>query len=419
MIIFSISVISTAQAKVYVATEESVTCAQMGVTDCEFVSHPLLATGYNYEPGKSKPGKLVLGDTLIINGDFKLGYDPIFPGCSKFYPDQCYMKALPSGVKVLGKGWDSGCQDPPQLWATEKANTVLNLKGSDNVEIQCLEITDHSDCQEHGPKPCNRTTYPFGNWGTNGLIASDSENVFMKNVTIHGMAYRGAHLGRIKDWYLENVQILNNSFVGWDGDIGAFNSSNSGTITFKNSKIKGSGCGETYPGLKPFNCRSQSQGGYGDGIGTHKTGANWVFINTEISENTSDGLDLLYHDGNGEVTIIDSKFERNAGNQVKINTKANINKTLIDGNCAWFKNNSIAIQNNFDHCRAYGNTVHLGFMAGIQSYLKDSQLLNVIGDVALLSKGSTCDGTEKLSLINTPIELKTSFHGGDPSGLYC
>ena len=117
------------------------------------------------------------------------------------------------------------------------------------------------------------------------------------------MAHTGIHAGRLKDWTIEDSQIVANSFVGWDGDVGAFNSSNSGTLIFNRTKIEYSGCGETYPGGQPQHCYSQSQGGYGDGLGTHQTGANWVFNNVDFSHNVSDGLDLLYHDGTGTVTI--------------------------------------------------------------------------------------------------------------------
>src|SRR5262249_37275332 len=161
--------------------------------------------------------------------------------------------------RILGKGWDSNCASPPQLWGTEHATKVVNLNGSNNVELQCLEITDHSACQEFGPAPCNRDTSPFGTWASAGIEASDSSNVLLKNVNVHGLAHTGIHAARLKDWTIQNSQIVANAFVGWDGDMGDGTSSDSGALVFDHVKIQYNGCGETYPGKAPYDCFSQSQ----------------------------------------------------------------------------------------------------------------------------------------------------------------
>src|SRR5205085_9819036 len=128
------------------------------------------------------------------------------------WPWDCYMRPIPSGpdpshpTRILGKGWDTGCASPPQFWGNERVAQVISLAGSNNVEIQCLEITDHSDCQDGGPKNCNRSTIPYGAWTDKGIFAQDSSNVLLKNVNIHGIAKQGVHAGRLKDWTLQNVQ---------------------------------------------------------------------------------------------------------------------------------------------------------------------------------------------------------------------
>ncbi len=341
---------------------------------CAF-NHPFWAIS----PIGNNPTKMVGGDTLIVDGSngaqYKMGLGaPNTNDTSKCYPNwpwDCYMRPVPSGpspatpTRILGKGYSNGCNNPPQLWGNERAKYVVNLLGSNNVEVQCLDVTDHSSCQYMGPAACNTASIPYGPWAVTGLEAADSSNVYIKNVNIHGL-YRGVHAGRLRDWTIEDSKIVANSFVGWDGDIGAGNSSNSGTMTFNKVKIAYNGCGERYPEKTPYNCYSQDQGGYGDGLGTHRTAANWVFTNSDISHNVSDGLDLLYHDGTGTITIKRSRFEGNAGNQVKVATSADIENSLLIGNCAYFNNKPITWNSGtFNNCRAGGDALAIPLSAGI------------------------------------------------------
>lgn len=94
----------------------------------------------------------VLGaDTLIVaSGSYMMGFGaPGAENCEAAGSWDCVMAPVPSGLfletptRILGD-----CGNPPELWGTERANTVLNLDGSSNVEIACLEITDHSGCVE-------------------------------------------------------------------------------------------------------------------------------------------------------------------------------------------------------------------------------------------------------------------------------
>ncbi len=383
-------------------------------------------------PQGGNPSKLQGGDTLIIDGNNGAQYmiglgspnTKDTGSCHSSWPWDCMLRPVPSGpsptkpTRILGKGWDSGCTKPPQLWGTERLSVVLNLNKSNNVEIQCMEITDHSDCQDFGPKSCNRSSYPYGAWASKGIQASDSSNVLLKNVNVHGLAHTGIQAARLKDWTLQDSKIVANSFVGWDGDMGA-DSSNSGTIAFDHVTIAYSGCGETYPGLKPYNCYSQSQGGYGDGLGTAKTGGNWIFTNSDISHNVSDGIDLLYHNGNGSITIKRTRAEGNAGNQIKAAANTVIDNSIIIGNCAYFKDNPIAWKTaSFDNCRAMGSSVALSYKPGMSATITNSTLTSN-GDTMILSGGSTCNGTETLKSANN-IFLGSSFYwrSGENSSVY-
>ena len=103
------------------------------------------------------------------------------------------------------------------------------------------------------------------------VLASDSKNVLLKNLDIHGLAHSGVYAGRLTDWTIQNTRIAGNGWAGWDGDIDG-DDSNKGTIKFKNATIEWNGCGETYPNKQPIGCWGQDAGGYGDGLVTGDTG---------------------------------------------------------------------------------------------------------------------------------------------------
>lgn len=364
------------------------------------------------------------GDAVVVGpGEYKIGYGaPNTAGktsvCATHWAYDCTMQALPGGpdaahpTRVLGKGWESPNPVAPQFYGVERAWQVLSLKGN-NIELRNLEITDHSSCGYNSPDPvkrCNRGSYPFGDHADDGIVAKDSSNVLLQNVNIHGMSVRGIKAGRISDWTLDHVTIRGNMSVGWDGDIGhgapgsGSDSSNSGNIIFKHVKIEYNGCAEKYPSGDIWGCCSQDQGCYGDGLGTYFTGGNWIFEDSEISRNTSDGLDLLYHSGEGRVTIRRSRFEGNAGNAVKVATDTFIDNSVIVSNCDYFSNNPIAEQGGdptyfnqagFNNCRATGTAfVAAGFVPGRKVAIANS-FLSGTSTILIETKGSTCDGSEK------------------------
>ena len=134
------------------------------------------------------------GDTLIIgSGQYMIGFGALGDDmCSSDYPWECYMQQIPSGpdpqhpTRVLGAGWDSGCSSPPELWGTERVAFVVNLFHVNNVEVGCLDITDHSDCVEFhsGGLRCTRNRYPFGEWADSGVFAEASSNVYLHDLDI-------------------------------------------------------------------------------------------------------------------------------------------------------------------------------------------------------------------------------------------
>lgn len=375
---------------------------------CAF-AHPFHAL----PPVSGGKPRLKGGDWLVIaKGSYRMGLgakgaETCLASCSW----DCHMQPVPSGpsplapTRILGEGFDSGCASPPELYGVERAWRILDLTKGQNIQIQCLEITDHSACVEShsGGAACNRNSAPYGDWVPLGLYAVDSRNVVLRRLNIHGLGHAGIHAGRLRDWLVEDVRIAGNGWVGWDGDLGATtaDSSNSGTLFFRRVTIEWNGCGETYPGGKPTACWGQSAGGYGDGLGTAATAGDWVFEDSRFLHNTSDGLDLLYHQLGGNIVLKRVLAEGNAGNQIKVTGKnILVENSVMIGNCAYFKDKTFTY--NVDHCRALGNTFSIGFQSGTQVKLINSSLYGQ-GDVLVVGSPrlSTCNGSETVVTQNS------------------
>jgi len=361
------------------------------------------------------------GDTLIIHaGSYRMGYGaPGADNCDAGSSYDCIMPPIPGGpdalhlTRILGAGWNTGCANPPQIWGAERPWFILNLTDSSNVEIGCLEITDHSSCVEShtGGLACQRDNPPYGNWASYGLQAEDSTNVTLHDLNIHGLAAGGVHAGRLTDWTVERVRIAANGSVGWDGDLwDDFGDSNSGTLTFRNLTVEWNGCGETYPGQQPAGCWAQSAGGYGDGFATGTSGGHWVVEDSLIRYNTSDGLDFLYISEPGSsVTIRRTIVEGNAGNQIK-NYRGPFlleNSTII-GNCGFFDGKPFTF--NVDNCRALGVALAIGLTRGGQATVTNNTLTSE-GDCLVTAECSSgnCNGTETVLLRNNIFQGQVDF----------
>ena len=397
-----------AQSNVYYIRPDGGSPAQCsGLTDAPYTGassncawdHPFRAL----PPGGSP--RIAGGDTVIIApGAYMLGYGaPGADDCSADGAFDCYMPPLPSGpdpthpTRLVGAGWDTGCASPPQLWGTQRTNLIINLTDASNVEIACLEITDHSSCVEShsGGLACERDTYPYGAWAALGLYAEDSTNVRLSHLNLHGLAAGGVQAGRLTDWTVEDVRIAGNGWSGWDGDI-AGNDSNAGTLIFRRWIVEWNGCGETYPDQQPIGCWAQTAGGYGDGVGTGATGGDWIIEDSRFLHNTSDGLDLLYHELGGSLSLDRVRAEGNAGNQIKVTGQTAITNSVLVGNCAFFEGQPFTY--NVDPCRALGNALEAVYTGGEHISIVNSTIYGqgdgLIGGGARF--GFACNGNETL-----------------------
>jgi hypothetical protein len=362
------------------------------------------------------------GDTLVIApGSYMMGYGA--PGADACEPEgayECHMPPLPSGpdaahpTRILGAGWDTGCSDPPELWGTERAWYVLNLTGSDNLEIACLEITDHAGCVEShsGGLTCEHDDPPYGPWAEIGLYAEDAANVTLRDLNIHGLATGGIKAGRLTDWLVENVRLAGNGWYGWDGDIEG-DDSNAGTLAFRRWTVEWNGCAETYPGGQPAACWAQSAGGYGDGIGTGTTGGHWIIEDSILQYNTSDGLDLLYAREEGSRIEIRRTIARgNAGDQIKTSGPTTIENVLAVSHCGAFEGQPFT--HHVDPCRAGGSAIALTLRTGDQVTVVNATVTGQ-GDCLLIAEcqeGYTCSGGESVLLRNSIFLGHPEFQGG-------
>jgi Right handed beta helix region len=355
-----------------------------------------------------------MGSTVLIKaGAYKIGLDGIPNAestCSAAAAFDC-TPTLVSGssaqpTRVLGEGFDSGCSNPPELWGTDGLDAVLTLTSLEYVEVNCLEITDRSNCivahNASSPSPYKCTT---GTWAETGIYAPKAKNITLKNLEIHGMAVTGIWAGALQNWSLDQVKINANGFVGWDLDVNcqlgecsgsSSLSSNSGTFTIRNSEISHNGCTEDYPSTTIVGCWDQDHGGYGDGMGAALSSGTWLFEDVNVIGNASDGIDLLYLRDGASVTFRRVTAKGNAGNQLKTTGAVTLEDSVVVSSCGNFP---VTPYFSSGRCRAQGNTLSLNAH-------KQSELLvrnNTIGgegDCLVLTTCQTCQGQERLKLYN-------------------
>jgi len=389
-------------------------------------NHPFQALPPDSEP------RILGGDTLVIGaGSYMMGYGaPGAGNCDYEGSYGCHMSPVPSGpdaahpTRILGAGWESGCAAPPELWGSGRPWFVVNLTDSSNVEIACLEITDHSSCIEDHLFPtggseytCQRDAPPYGNWAAIGLYAEDSANVHLQDLNIHGLANTGIQAGRLTDWTVDRVRLAGNGLAGWNGDLvgDGSNSENHGTLIFRRWLVEWNGCGETYPEEEYLGCWGQEAGGYGDGAGFGgATGGHYIIEDSAFLHNTSDGLDMLYTRLPGaRVEIRRTIAEGNDGNQIKVTGEVVIENSIIVSNCGFF--HDMPFWNNDDDCRAGGDALVFALNPGGQARVINSTITSeggclVIAECAL---DKTCNGSEKVAMRNVIFQGQKIFFNPD------
>ncbi len=358
----------SAQATTYYVRTDGGTATQCtGTTNAAYPgSGSGKACAFNHPFWVLVPGQgsslMKAGDTLSIGaGSYMMGYgapNMAAGNCTSGYTAGCYIQDIPSGISASQPTTITGdCSAPPELWGTGGIDEILDMEGGHDIAIKCLNLTDHSNCIEdypvsgQGVSACSAKDA----WSRVGIRANGVKNLTLVDLNVHGFASTGVWAGGLSGTTtVTRVKVVGNGRSGWDGDLGGSgNSNSSGTLTFTDLTVGWTGCSENYPvdgGYK--GCFGQNEGGYGDGFSTAKTGGNYIFIRPQIYKNTQDGIDLLYADGTGSVTVDSGNFADDAGNDLKISGSGTVTNSVFVANCTWFGDNGYPAKG--DNCRAGG-----------------------------------------------------------------
>lgn len=285
---------------------------------------------------------LASGDTLIIrNGSYSVTSNLSVPA---------------SNTRILGEQ-HAACRVKPELWgANGRRSNLLSIIGRSNVEVACLEITDHNACVGgHPTLDCDTGD----DYVDNGVYLYNNSSIVLRDLNIHGVT-RGLVAGKVNNLTLERVRLHANARAGFEGNTSNSDDSFTGTVLLKNVEMSWNGCSEQYPLLKIYACLGDLNGGYGDGLGTVDTEGTWIIEDSYVHHNTSDGLDLRYtrlNTPSTSVTIRRSWFYNNAGNQVKAWGYTTIENSFISSYCSYF--GSRYGSPNIQSCRADGTAIFI------------------------------------------------------------
>src|SRR4051812_44634689 len=144
--------------------------------------------------------KIAGGDRLLIApGSYRMGVGKPAFGWGQFdsnHPADIHLPPLPSGPDpkiptiLAGVGYEQGCPRKPELWGAGLTQSVINLSGSSNAIVACLEITDHATCGGGQPPLKCRPDAPAA---VSGIFAKNEkgQNIVLRDLDIHGLAGSG------------------------------------------------------------------------------------------------------------------------------------------------------------------------------------------------------------------------------------
>lgn len=388
--------------------------------------------------GETAKWKITGGDTVIFkNGSYRIGFKG--PNSTDSWgqcpgdPFDCGMPPIPSGTasqhtKILGENF-ANCTSKPEVHGGFGLFEVISLEGSSNVDVQCLEITDHSSCGKSGTGNLCNTSFPLDDYATHGIMTTvNTKNVNLTDLNIHGLASDGIFGPVGGAVTATRVRIAGNTSSGWNFDDGNGTQS-TGTTTMSFVTVEWNGCSEIYPPTNPpsyDNCFDDNSGGYGDGVGTPNTGGIFLVDHSTFRYNTQDGLDLLHVDEPGAViTIIDSISYGNMGNQFKQGaTAATFQNNVVIGDCkrlqsAFAPNPSTYNTHLSDFCRAAGDAVVIGTNDNAHAVIQNNSVTsnyNIAFDIQCLAPGGGAGTCSSASHVNFDNNLIYGF--GDLSGTH-
>ncbi len=298
---------------------------------------------YWYNPTTGAPNVWAVGPGDIVELDpsgtpYSPGYSMNQNTTAPFYPSNCgiyygcYSPPFPSGTAaghtiLRGHNYASCTSDASKskLLGDNGGKYMLNLIDSQYVDVQCVELTQQSDCGGIFTYACGGALNHAANDGiwTSGLTS----NVTFTDVYVFGLAVQG--------WFgatgyngvtATRLHIQGMPGFGINMDDNSWVSSNisvAGGLTMSNSIVEWTGCvsehnsGLTYPYIE---CRdSSTNNGWSspDGIGEGNTSGYWSFDKVIMRYNWQDGFDML-HSGMQYLSITNSQAYGNIGASFKM-----------------------------------------------------------------------------------------------------
>jgi hypothetical protein len=405
---------------------------------CAF-SNPYYLWGNDLTYGEKPTWKIAGGDSVIFKGGpFRMGYKG--PNDSDYWaqcpgnPYGCEMPTVPSGTagettKLLGENFAS-CSSKTQLFGGYGLSTVLPLNGAKYVDVACLELTDHTQCNKTSSTEHCSTSYPLDDYSDNGITTDvDTANLGLYDLDIHGFTSR-AIIGPIGGLVtVDRVRGAYNAGAGWDFDDGNGTMSAAGAqVNATALAIEWNGCIEEYPivdALPAHRCWDQSDEGYGDGVGTPNTGLNFTCDHCLFDHNTQDGLDLLHTSGS-TIQVTHSLSYANMGQQWKMGAMQNVlfqnNETVhncnrmsaaIPGAPASY-NQGLSL-----FCRANGDGFAFS-MTDTSTYTFQNNTFVGYGTVSydIGCSGSDCSGAKLIFENNIDLGYPNPLNGNTPPALF-
>ncbi len=274
----------------------------------------------------------------------------------------CYNPPIPAGTasqptRILGACAVTGTcnsgnttirSNLMQLFGGFGDQVVLNLSGTQNVDVEGLEITSHNGkCVQFGipayPKSCSNSIPGADDYANNGILTDDhTSNILLQDVYIHGLTASGLTGPIGGPITMRRVFVGFNGFAGWNFDDGNDTPDAAGSsISASYVTMEGNGCDEQYPIVNTkfpaMACYDDVSNGFGD---------SWSGQDTKLASFTCDHCQQLYNTKDGfigphtriaNLKITNSRSVGNMGEQWKWTTGANsttvFENNLTVGNC--------------------------------------------------------------------------------------
>jgi hypothetical protein len=243
----------------------------------------------------------------------------------------CYMPPIPSGTAtnhtvIRGTNYASCTSDAQKtlLNGSMGGKYVMNLTDSQYVDVQCVEISQQSQCGGIYTHACGKGTAS----ANNGIwISALTSSVTLTDVYIYGLAatgifgasgYNGITMNRL------HIQGMPGFGINMDdGSWGSSNISVAGGLTMNDSIVEWTGCVAEHPVVHQYpyiECRDSSTNNNWsspDGIGEGNTSGYWSFDHVIMRYNWQDDFDLL-HSGMQYLSITNSQSYGSIGASFKI-----------------------------------------------------------------------------------------------------